>query len=57
MTNFLIQHPVEGWIALVYGDGKVTGIDVGNPEPWIERFGWPLPAPASIWDDFANKGK
>ena len=36
MTPFLIQHTDTGWHALVYGDGKVTGIDNGNTGPWIE---------------------
>lgn len=56
VDSFLIRHTTEGWHALVYGDGKVTGIDNGNPQPWIDRFGTPLPTPAPIWTDFTNKG-
>lgn len=57
MDSFLIRHSEQGWHALVYGDGKVTGVDNGNLGPWIARFGEPLDAPPSIWDDFANKGR
>ncbi len=56
MDSFLIRHTDTGWHALVYGDGKVTGIDNGNPQPWIDRFGAPLPTPAPIWTDFTDKG-
>jgi hypothetical protein len=55
MDSFLIRHTDQGWHALVYGDGKVTGIDNGNTGPWIARFGDPLPAPPPIWDDFTSK--
>lgn len=57
MDAFLIRHTEQGWHALVYGDGKVTGIDNGNVAPWVAHFGAPLDAPPTIWDDFANKGK
>jgi len=56
MESFLIQHTAQGWLALVYGDGKVTGIDNGNPGPWTARFGAPLPTPEPIWNDFTAKG-
>jgi hypothetical protein len=56
MDSFLIQHTANGWHALVYGDGKVTGIDNGNPDPWVARFGAPLPTPEPIWNDFVDKG-
>lgn len=56
MAPFLIQHTDQGWHAICYGDGKVTGIDNGNTGPWIARFGDPLPCPPSIWDDFTRKG-
>ncbi len=55
MDSFLIKHADQPWHALVYGDGKVTGIDDGNTGPWIDRFGAPLVCPAPIWDDFTSK--
>jgi hypothetical protein len=56
MPTFIIQNTTNGENALVYGDGKVTGIADPDLAKFVERFGWPLPVQPEVFDDFASKG-
>jgi hypothetical protein len=54
---FLIINSDNGQPALVYGDGKVTGIDGGSFDSFNTKFGPAITVDPATFDDFANKGK
>ena len=53
---FIITNKSTGQPALVYGSGKVTGIDGGSLTAMIDRFGEPITVEDVTFNDFANKG-
>ena len=52
---FIIINNVSGQPALVYGDGKVTGIDGASLTSFIARFGDPIVVEPATFNDFASK--
>jgi hypothetical protein len=52
---FIMQNTKTGEIALVYGDGKVTGLAGGDLGGYIARFGDPVPTDPVVFADFAGK--
>jgi hypothetical protein len=52
---FIISNTETGQPALVYGDGKVTGLDGETIGEWIARFGEMLPTSPGVFTDFAGK--
>jgi hypothetical protein len=53
---FIIENRETGQPALIYGDGKMTGLAGGDLDAYVERFGEPIPTDVVVWADFANKG-
>lgn len=54
---FIITNIETGENALVYGDGKVTGIAPMDVGPFVAKFGAGLPVQPEVFADYANKGK
>lgn len=55
MNPFIITNTTTGQPALVYGDGRTTGLAGEDLLAWVERFGEPLPANDTVFGDFASK--
>jgi hypothetical protein len=55
MDSFIIVNNDTGQPALVYGDGKVTGLDGETITKWTGRFGEMLPTSAGVFADFQSK--
>jgi hypothetical protein len=53
---FIIINSANGQPALVYGDGKVTGIDGGSFNDFNTKYGPAITVEPATFDDFANKG-
>jgi len=54
---FIIRNRDTGEIAIVYGDGKLTGLAGGDLHEYEMRFGSALPTDPVVWADFIAKGK
>jgi len=54
---FVIRNRQTGEVALVYGDGKLTGLAGGDLSHYETRFGDALPTDPVVWADFIAKGK
>ena len=52
---FLIRDNVNGGVALVYGSGKVTGIDGTALPAMIEAFGDWIDVEPPTYQDFIDK--
>jgi len=52
---FIIQNSKTGQPAIVYGDGKVTGLDGLSLDTFIARFGQPIVVEDATFNDFASK--
>jgi hypothetical protein len=52
---FIIINRDTGQPALVYGDGKVTGLDGGSYNEFAARFGPAITVDGVTFDDFAGK--
>ena len=57
MSPFIIRNRQTGEVALVYGDGKLTGLAGGDLSHYETRFGEALPTDPVVWADFIAKGK
>lgn len=55
VDSFIIVNNSTGQPAIVYGDGKVTGLDGETIGQWTARFGDLLPASAGVFDSFTKK--
>jgi hypothetical protein len=55
MTAFIIINRQTGQPALVYGDGRVTGLDGASFNTFVARFGDPITVESVTFDDFAGK--
>jgi len=53
---FIIVNIKTGQPALVYGAGKVTGIDGSSLAVFIDRYGAPITVEDTTFNDFASKG-
>jgi len=53
---FMIRDRDTGAIGVVYGDGKLTGIDGTNLEQWTSAFGAWIDVDSNVFNDFATKG-
>ena len=53
---FLIRNNETGGIALVYGAGKVTGLDGDSVDDFVAKFGPWIDMPPVTYNDFASKG-
>ena len=56
MAPFLIRNSNNGGIALVYGDGKVTGLDGDSLDDFVARYGPWIDMPPDTYDGFVSKG-
>lgn len=56
MVPFLIRNNETGGVALVYGEGKVTGLDGDSLPAFIQRYGNFIDMPPVTYNDFAAKG-
>jgi hypothetical protein len=54
---FIIINRETGEQALVYGDGKVTGITAQDIGGFNAKFGEGIPVEKEVFADYANKGK
>jgi len=54
---FIIRNRETGEVAIVYGDGKLTGLAGGDLHEYELRFGSALPTDPVVWADFIAKGK
>lgn len=57
MQPFIIKHNITGEVALVYGDGKLTGLAGADIHRYEARFGEALVTDPVVWADFVAKGK
>ena len=57
MSPFIIKNRTTGEVAIVYGDGKLTGLAGGDLSHYETRFGEALPTDPVVWADFIAKGK
>lgn len=55
-ATFLITNRTTGAVALVYGDGRLTGLAGADLAGYVARFGDPIPTDAVVYDDMASKG-
>jgi hypothetical protein len=55
MANFIIVNKDTGQPAIVYGDGKITGIDGGSYEAFVAKFGPAITVEAATFADFQSK--
>jgi N-acetylmuramoyl-L-alanine amidase len=53
---FIITNKATGAPALVYGQGKVTGLDGSSLATFVARYGEPIVVEQATFDDFAAKG-
>ena len=56
MAPFLITNTGTGAVALVYGDGRLTGLAGPDLGGYVARFGDPIPTDPVVFDDMAGKG-
>ena len=52
---FIISNAATGQPALVYGDGKVTGIHGRSLDEFAARYGQPIMMDDQTFNDFASK--
>ena len=52
---FIIINKATGQPALVYGDGKVTGLDGGSFAGFDAKFGPAITVESVTFNDFADK--
>jgi len=55
-ATFIISNTGNGQVALVYGDGRLTGLAGADLAAYIARFGEPIPTDPVVFDDMAGKG-
>lgn len=52
---FIMHNSNTGEIALVYGDGLVTGLAGGDLGGYVSKFGEPIDTDPVVWADFLRK--
>lgn len=52
---FIILNRTTGQPALVYGDGRVTGLAGEDLAAYVARFGEPIETDGVVFTDFAAK--
>jgi hypothetical protein len=57
LMAFIIKNNITHEVALVYGDGKLTGLAGADIERYETRFGEALVTDPVVWADFIAKGK
>jgi hypothetical protein len=55
-ATFIIRNTATGAVALVYGDGRLTGLAGPDLAGYAARFGDPIPTDPVVFDDMASKG-
>ena len=55
-STFIIINNETGQPALVYGDGRLTGLAGGDLAGYVARFGDPIPTDPVVFNDMAGKG-
>ena len=53
---FIIINTHTGQPALVYGDGRLTGLAGDDLAGYVARFGDPIPTDDVVFNDMATKG-
>ena len=57
MAPFIILNREAGQPALVYGDGRLTGLLAGGSlAGYVARFGAPIDTDPVVFNDMASKG-
>ena len=56
MVPFIILNRETGQPALVYGDGRLTGLAGGDLPGYVARFGQPIDTDPVVFNDMASKG-
>lgn len=55
MAPFIITNTDTGQPAIVYGDGRLTGLSALDLDAYVARFGQPIPTQPDVFADFASK--
>ena len=55
-ATFIIINTQTGQPALVYGDGRLTGLAGEDLAGYVARFGDPIPTNDVVFNDMAGKG-
>jgi hypothetical protein len=53
---FIITNRDTGEVALVYGDGRLAGLDGPSVAGYVARFGEPIPTGDAEYRSMASKG-